>query len=53
VLIVRALQEPAARPTPEAACDAVMQRAANGRGPTGVADWHDDRTVVTFMLSRS
>jgi serine phosphatase RsbU (regulator of sigma subunit) len=53
VLIARALQQPDARPTPEAACDAVMQLAAGGRGPAGVADWHDDRTVVTFMVARS
>jgi serine phosphatase RsbU (regulator of sigma subunit) len=33
-----------------ALCDAIMNRALHGSGPTGVADWSDDRTVVAFTV---
>lgn len=33
-----------------AVCDAVMDAALRGRGPAGVADWDDDRTVVVVAL---
>ncbi len=31
-------------------CRQVMARALDGRGPAGVADWEDDRTVVAVRL---
>jgi serine phosphatase RsbU (regulator of sigma subunit) len=32
-------------------CDRLMTEAVAGRGPSGVADWDDDRTVVVAKLS--
>jgi serine phosphatase RsbU (regulator of sigma subunit) len=34
-----------------ALCDAIMDRALHGAGPTGVEDWSDDRTVVAFTVA--
>jgi serine phosphatase RsbU (regulator of sigma subunit) len=31
-------------------CDAIMARAVEGSGPSGVQDWADDRTVVVVAL---
>jgi sigma-B regulation protein RsbU (phosphoserine phosphatase) len=36
--------------TPEAICDLLMRLAHDGAGPAGAGDWHDDRTVVAFVL---
>jgi serine phosphatase RsbU (regulator of sigma subunit) len=36
--------------TPEQVCDALMETARRHRGPRGVADWQDDRTVVAVMF---
>jgi hypothetical protein len=52
-LIVGALQQANGRLLPEIACDSVMRLADCGRGPAGVTGWHDDRTVVSFMLQRA
>jgi len=34
----------------QAICNAVMSDAREGRGPRGVDDWTDDRTVVVIAL---
>ncbi len=31
-------------------CAAVMAAGMSGTGPAGVADWHDDRTVVVLAV---
>jgi serine phosphatase RsbU (regulator of sigma subunit) len=33
-------------------CDAMMARAVEGSGPSGVEDWTDDRTVVVVTVVR-
>ena len=37
-------------PTAEQVCDKLMKMAKDGPGPTGVADWEDDQTVVVFLV---
>jgi phosphoserine phosphatase RsbU/P len=49
-LISHAVERLSGPLTPDRVCDAVMQLAAAGAGPDGVEGWHDDRTVVAFML---
>jgi sigma-B regulation protein RsbU (phosphoserine phosphatase) len=36
--------------TPERVCDALMEMAQRSPGPRGVANWHDDRTVLAFLF---
>jgi serine phosphatase RsbU (regulator of sigma subunit) len=36
--------------TPERVCDALMDMARRNPGPPGVANWHDDRTVLAFLF---
>lgn len=36
--------------SPSAICDDLLRTAAQGRGPVGVDDWHDDRTVLVFAV---
>jgi len=39
------------RPRPAShMCDAIMARAIEGSGPSGVKDWTDDRTVVVITV---
>jgi serine phosphatase RsbU (regulator of sigma subunit) len=38
---------------PSTLCEAVMASARAGRGPLGVDDWTDDRTVVAFQWAGS
>jgi sigma-B regulation protein RsbU (phosphoserine phosphatase) len=35
---------------PEGICDVLMRLAHEGAGPSGVADWNDDRTVLAFVV---
>jgi len=37
----------------EELCESVMTQAVRGRGPSGDADWDDDRTVVVVKVSES
>lgn len=37
-------------PAAQAACDAVMALGLRGRGPAGIGDWDDDRTVVVVAF---
>jgi sigma-B regulation protein RsbU (phosphoserine phosphatase) len=36
--------------TPERVCDALMAHAERSDGPSGVADWQDDKTVLAFLF---
>jgi hypothetical protein len=36
--------------TPERVCDALMEVARRSRGPRGVANWQDDKTVLAFLF---
>jgi sigma-B regulation protein RsbU (phosphoserine phosphatase) len=36
--------------TPERVCDALMALAERSDGPSGVADWQDDKTVLAFLF---
>jgi len=38
------------RASAQTACDAVMARALEGRGPADVPDWQDDRTTIVFAI---
>jgi hypothetical protein len=37
-------------PTPAQVCAEIIGMAADGRGPEGVDDWQDDRTVLTLAI---
>jgi sigma-B regulation protein RsbU (phosphoserine phosphatase) len=36
--------------TPERVCDALIEMSRRGRGPLGVANWDDDKTVLAFLF---
>jgi sigma-B regulation protein RsbU (phosphoserine phosphatase) len=36
--------------TPESICDALMDLADHGGGPSGVKNWQDDKTVLVFRV---
>jgi serine phosphatase RsbU (regulator of sigma subunit) len=36
--------------TPQRVCDALMQTAQRSRGPRGVPNWQDDKTVLAFLF---
>jgi hypothetical protein len=37
--------------TPEHVCDALIEMSRRGRGPLGVANWDDDKTVLAFLFA--
>jgi serine/threonine protein phosphatase PrpC len=37
--------------TPQRVCDALMELAQRSRGPLGVANWQDDKTVLAFQFT--
>jgi serine phosphatase RsbU (regulator of sigma subunit) len=36
--------------TPERVCDVLIEAAQRSRGPKGVTNWQDDKTVLAFLL---
>jgi sigma-B regulation protein RsbU (phosphoserine phosphatase) len=36
--------------TPQRVCDVLMETAQRGSGPSGVANWQDDKTVLAFLF---
>jgi serine phosphatase RsbU (regulator of sigma subunit) len=38
--------------TPEHVCDVLIETAQRSRGPRGVANWQDDKTVLAFLFDR-
>jgi serine phosphatase RsbU (regulator of sigma subunit) len=49
-ILSRAIADMPGPRTPERVCDALLELSRRGRGPVGVANWEDDKTVLAFLF---